>query len=128
MNMQELVSKDSPEMSKLKHELSGYIGTEQYWKGAFTLEYTDGVKGLIELANCYWLITDLSIVSKMKFKNIPFQVWTLTVKDDHTAVLKMQEDTGAPVKYRQEYGYTDFPVGVFKLWVTGGVLILPSEY
>ena len=118
---------DSPEMLALKRELAGHSGTSQYWKGALTLDYTDGVKNLHETAKCYWLIQDISIVSKMKFRNVPFQVWELRVKD-MVGELTMKGDSGKPVKYRQRYSYTDFPEGTFELWVIDGVMILPSEY
>jgi len=120
--------KDSPEMVDLKSNLAHFNGTEQYYKGSFTLNYTDGVKAFHELAKAYWLITDLSMASKMKFNRIPFQVWKLTVNKDHKAVLTMQEDSGAPILYKQYYDYTDMPVGTFELWVESGVLILPSEH
>jgi hypothetical protein len=114
-------------MGELKSQLVGFTGTSQYWKGSLTLDYTDGIKSLHEIAKCYWLIQDISIVSKMKFKNAPFQVWAIDVKNGK-GELTMKEDTGRPVLYRQKYSYTDFPEGRFEIWVIDGVMILPSEY
>ena len=123
------MTQDSPEMSKLKLELSGHIGTEAYHRLSIapTLA-TDGVKDLAETAQAYWLISDLSIVASMKFKNVPFQLWEIKVAEDHTAALTMREDTGLPAKYTQKYEYTDFPVGAFSMYLIDNVLMLPSEY
>ena len=121
--------KDSLEMLKLKSDLAGYIGTDQYHKLSIVpVNCTDGVKGFADLAQAYWLISDLTIVAHMKYKNVPFQLWEIKVAEDHTAALTMREDTGLPAKYTQKYEYTDFPVGSFKLYLIDGVLLLPSEY
>jgi len=119
---------DSIAMSELKSELSQFNGTEQYWKGDFTLNYTDGIKALWEKAGCYWLVTDISILVKSRFRDIPFQSSTLRVHQSKDAVLTMQEDTGKPYLYKKKYEWVDFPVGEFNIWVIDQVMILPSEY
>jgi hypothetical protein len=115
-------------MNELKAKLSQFYGTQEYHHNGMTLLYTDGVKALIEEAQCFWLISDISIVVKMKFKGIPFQVWNITVNPSHRGMVTMREFSGAPVLYKHNYHFTDFPVGSFDLWVIDGVIILPSEY
>jgi hypothetical protein len=61
----------------------------------------------------------------------PFQVWKLaldTDKDSDSAVLIGEDGNGKEIA-RQEIEYTDFPLpeGV-KLYLTDGILLLPSEY
>jgi len=71
---------------------------------------------------------DIAAVYQCKYRKIPFQVWELKKKEDGTAVLTMKEDSGQPVKYRQEYEWVDFPLNEIKLYVIDGVMLLPSEY
>jgi len=118
---------DSKELINILFELAQCIGTQQYHKGQLTLKYTDGIKELIDLAKCYWLIQDISIVSSMDFNDLEFQIWILQSQDGR-AVLTMKEDTNEPVKYRQEYPLTDFPEGTMKIYVVDNVMLLPSEY
>ena len=112
---------------ELKQELRGFTGTEQYYPHWLGFRFTDGVKFLAEKANCFWLLDAVGSYQH-KLKKIPFQVWTLKVNEDKTAVLEMKEDTGQPILVRQEIKYTDFPMQEVKLFYIEGVLLLPSEY
>ncbi|MFC1762933.1 DUF6876 family protein [Planctomycetota bacterium] len=86
---------------------------------------TDGVQYLAEQAGAYWLID--AIFSHRRRE--PFQIWTLKKNtDDNGAVLTMQEDSGEPIKVRQEMPFTDFPLDQIKLYLIDGVVLLPSEY
>jgi len=114
---------------ELKTYLSGFTGTERYYKSWLGLLYTDGLQAMAEGAGAYWLIDAISSYAmqsgfKEKYK---FQFWTLEVKD-RAAVLTMHEDTGRPFIVRQEIKYTDFPTGTWEMYLIGGVLLLPSEY
>jgi len=40
----------------------------------------------------------------------------------------MRTDTGNPEIVLQKIPFTDFPEGVLKLYLSDGVLMLPSEY
>jgi len=113
--------------NKLLAELGQFFGTETWWKHAFGLTYTDGIKYLAKEASAYWLI-DLVASYYNKYKAIPFQLWRITVKDDDTAVVSMQEDTGKPYLIEQEIPYTDFPLKDFSWYVCDGVMLLKSEY
>ena len=121
-------------IDELNQKLTGFTGTINWYRHwTNLLSYTDGVKTLAESAGAFWLIDAIaSWQFKPKVDQCDFQVWTLTVKDDQTAALQMQEDTGLQPVVTQQLVYTDFPVGVFKLWVEGSgqerVLLLPSEH
>ena len=121
-------------IDELNQKLTGFTGTINWYRHwTNLLSYTDGVKTLAESVGAFWLIDAIaSWQIKPKVAQCDFQVWTLTVKDDQTAALQMQEDTGLQPVVTQQLVYTDFPVGVFKLWVEGSgqerVLLLPSEH
>ena len=121
-------------IDELNQKLTGFTGTINWYRHwTNLLSYTDGVKTLAESVGAFWLIDAIaSWQFKPKVDQCDFQVWTLTVKDDQTATLQMQEDTGLQTVVTQQLVYTDFPVGTFFLWVEGAgqerVLLLPSEH
>lgn len=111
-----------------KENLSRFYGTENYHKLPFfkTL-LTDGVAYLME-NGASWLVTDiLSYQTHEKVKDMQFQVWTLKVKDQK-GELTLREDTDEPIIIKQNYTYTDFPMGEIKLFVIDNVMLLTSEY
>lgn len=98
----------------------------EHWLGR--LVYTEGVKFLAENAGAYWLLDAIaSYQPQPEVASEPFQIWTLVVKD-RSGTLSMRADSNRPVLVSQEIEFTDFPLPEFKLWLTDGVLILPSEY
>ena len=121
-------------ITELNQKLAGFVGTINWYRHwTNLLAYTDGVKTLAESVGAFWLIDAIaSWQIKPKVAKSDFQVWSLTAKQDQTATLQMQEDTGLTPVVTQQIAYTDFPVGVFRLWVEGSgrerVLLLPSEH
>ena len=107
----------------IQAELRQFTGTENYYKHWLGNVYTDGVKYLAEKCQAYWLLDAIFSYHRKE----QFQVWTLKVKDNK-AVLEMREDTGEPIKVRQEIKYTDFPLEEIKLFLIDGVLLLTNEY
>ena len=107
-----------------ENELRQFTGTEQYYRHYLGGLYTDGVQYMAGKAGAFWL---LDVIFSYRRKE-PFQIWTLKVKADKSALVTMREDTGQPVKVRQEIPYTDFPLAEIKLYLIDGVLLLPSEY
>ncbi len=121
-------------MNELNQKLASFTGTINWYRHwTNLLAYTDGVKTLAETAQAYWLIDAIAshqINPKVAWHD--FQVWTLTVSEDKTAVLQMKEDSDKQPVVTQKIDYTDFPIGTFKLWIEGTgrerVLLLPSEH
>ncbi len=111
----------------LEAELSQFHGTLHYYKNFTGLLYTDGIKYLAERGECYWLI-DLVGSYQPQLGNMPFQVWRLQVRDDKSALATMVEDTGEPVKVRQEIPFTDFPLKTFSFYCIDNIMLLKSEY
>lgn len=116
--------------AEIETALRQFTGTEHWYRHALyrAFCYTDGVKYLAEAAGAYWLIDDiLACQIEARIKKESFQFWTLTVSENHAAVLTCTDGNNALV-YRQEYGFTDFPLTEQKLYLTNNVLLLPSEY
>ncbi len=111
----------------LEAELAHFHGTTGYYKNFTGLLYTDGVKYLADHAECYWLI-DLVGSYQPQLRDVPFQVWRIKVKDDDSALVTMVEDTGKPVKIKQEIPFTDFPLSEFEFFCIDKVMLLKSEY
>lgn len=120
--------KDSLELQMIKETLRSCYGSEHLYKIQFSkVNHTDGILQAADLLKCWWLISDMAIVSSRKFSKVPFQVWNLRVKD-MIGLLTMREDSNTPILYEQKYEYTDFPEGDFKIYIIDNVMLLPSEY
>ncbi|NJM67494.1 MAG: hypothetical protein HC851_18380 [Acaryochloris sp. RU_4_1] len=121
--------------SDLKQELAHCKGSESHYQHCLGIRYTEGVKTLAEKGKCFWLLDAVASYQSGKLiKTNPnlqeFQVWMLTVNEDHTAVLACYEDSPSvcdPV-ITQAIPLTDFPLPEIKLYVEYGVLLLPSEH
>lgn len=121
---------DSPEMSKLKSELAGYTGTDQYHKLPLTsVVATDGIVDFAEIAHAHWLISIFtSYQCEKNVRQVPFQLWEIEVNPDKTGFVTMREDTGMKPLVKQKLDYIDLPTGKMKFYLIGGVLLLPGEY
>lgn len=130
-------------MEAKNHEanLAHFTGTDGYHRIqplARGVIGTDGVNYVAEEMGAHWLISDIMIVVSMKFKHLPFQVWTFKKDADGIGRLTMREDTGEKVRYRQKYEWTDFPLDEIKFYVVHGslspegplmnIMMLPGEY
>lgn len=104
----------------------------QHWLG---IRYTEGVKTLAEKGECFWLLDAIASYQRVRLikcnPNLQeFQLWLLTVNDDHSGVLACYEDspsTCSPV-ITQDIPFTDFVLPEIKLYVEYGVVLLPSEH
>lgn len=114
--------------TQLETELRQFSGTENYykqWTGEFV--YTDGVKYVADKYGAYWLLDVIaSWQVEEKVKKELFQVWQLTVQGNRGIVEMFDGDTKTAIA-KQIIPYTDFPC-LIKLYLTDGVLLLPSEY
>lgn len=115
-------------------DLSHCTGSDDLFQHFTGMLYTEGVQAMAEQASAYWLID--AIASYQRDKRIvrnqmllEFQLWELKLQPEAGAFLTCKRDSGdrEPVIIRQEIEYTDFPQDI-KLYVEGGVLLLPSEH
>ncbi|WP_026809938.1 DUF6876 family protein [Arenibacter latericius] len=96
--------------------------------------YTEGIKYLANVAECYWLITDASIMAISLMKQSSF----ITI--DYKRLSKEKQDYigyEAEVIYgdgndnifqSHRYRVTDFPLNELRLFYVNNTLMLPSEY
>jgi hypothetical protein len=111
--------------------LQQFMGGGDQFRHITGLLYTEGVQHLAEEAGAYWLIDAIASYQGERVLRAPrlreFQLWELEVKDQK-GVLTCREDSDLEPVIRQEIEYTDFPLPEIKLYVEGGVLLLPSEH
>ena len=117
------------QINEIKANLSQFTGTEYYYHHFLgNLMYTDGVKYLAEACGAYWLIDIVaSFAFDKRVKNEDFQVYKLTVQKDHTALVEVS-DGNDKILAKQAIEFTDFPLDSITLWLTNGIILLPSEY
>ena len=121
-----MVKTDEPE--KIHSELEQFTGTTQYYKSAFgRLLLTDGAHYLRERLECYWLI-DIVESYQPKFRDKPFQLWSIQVNPDRSAIVEMREDSGLEPLVRQAIPYTDFKLKKYEFFCIDSVVLLKSEY
>ena len=109
--------------------------TDHHWlifPGHDDFKITDGVKAMTQICEAHWLVTAIfSWQGNSKLNKEPFQVWILRFinKEKGDNALLICEDGNRKELAHQEIEYTDFPLheGI-KLFLDGGVLLLPSEY
>ena len=113
---------------ELKNEMAQCTGTMQYHKLTLgPLKATDGVAMVAQKCGAFWLVDAIaSYQREPKIAELEIQFWTLEVKDK-SAELFCRYDSGTPKLVSQKIGYTDFPEGTWKFYVTGGVIMLPQE-
>jgi len=115
-------------------DLAQFCGSAEFFQHCTgRLIYTEGVQYMAEHGGAYWLIDavasyqpDKRITSRQDL--VDFQLWELAVAEDKSAVLTMRGDSDQPAVITQEIPFTDFPLEHIKLYVSGGTLMLPSEY
>lgn len=113
---------------QIKDGLLQFTGTFYYYKHAFGIVYTDGIKYLVEECQCYWLIDVVaSYQFEQKVKKMDFQVFKLLVNDDKSAVINI-EDGNYNIIATQEIEFTDFPLDSIEIWFSNSVVYLPSEH
>jgi hypothetical protein len=114
-------------------DLAGFIGGGVLYRHPLlNIQYTEGVQYMAQKAGAYWLIEAIAFWQKSPaVKDDPMlqeiQFWKLIVREDHSATLICERDSGN-VAVTQEIPFTDFPLANFQLYCQGGILLLPSEY
>lgn len=121
---------ESPEAQEIRRTLEGFTGTEQWHSLApiSKLTFTDGVKYLADAGKASWLVTDVAAVVgyEPKVAKEEFVVAEIKVFSDNSATVTYTDGNNHKL-YEQKYGYTDFPLNNAKIWITNGVMELPSE-
>ncbi len=104
-------------------------GGDQYrhWLGGC---YTEGVRHVADRGGAHWLIDAVfSHQGNPLARQEPFQVWVLTRTTGTEFVLEMNDGHNEKnVLIRQAIPFSDFSLDRIELYLTDGVLLLPSEY
>lgn len=117
--------------AKLQQALDQFYGSESFYRHALfrKYRYTEGVQYLAQEGQAYWLLDYIfgKQFDEKKLKQQPFQVWTITVEEDKSAIIEVSDGNKNRLA-RFELDFTTFPISPFSLWLIEGTLLLPSEY
>ncbi|SDR99817.1 hypothetical protein SAMN04487764_1205 [Gillisia sp. Hel1_33_143] len=123
------------QVNEIKEGLQHFHGSETIFQiPLLRTRYTNGLKYLAEAAECFWLITDTSVIAKSLMNRSEF----ITI-DFKRLSEERQDFTGyeAEIIYTdgndnvlEKHGYraTDFPLDELRLFFVNDTLMLPSEY
>lgn len=112
---------------QIESRLAQFRGSDMWYRTHPNVLITDGVKFLADECKAYWLIDNIaSYQIDPKVKNEGFQVIDLTV-DEIRKGLIVVTDGNENELFRQTF-FTTFPLKKMRLYYTGGVCLLPSEY
>jgi hypothetical protein len=91
--------------------------------------YTEGVQYLAEAGSAYWLLDAILCPQPhlAELRSAEFQVWTLTVAKDRSAILTCTDGNDVGL-YSHPIPWTDFPLDTVTLWFSSRTLYLPSEH
>lgn len=123
------------ELRQLKENLAAFNGTESFHKiPLLNTVITDGIKFLADNANCFWLVTDTSVIAKslmnrstlitIDFKKLSDE---MQVASGYDAIIEYS-DGNDHILESHKYHSTDFPLETIRLFSTNNTLMLPSEY
>ncbi|HOY80435.1 MAG TPA: hypothetical protein PLH23_18765 [Hyphomonadaceae bacterium] len=112
-------------------DLAQFTGSETFYRHPLSggCVYTEGVQYLAEAGSAYWLIDAILCPQPHvgKLQAAEFQVWTLTVRADHSATLICTDGDDGEL-YSHPIPWTDFPLASVSLWFSNRTLYLPSEH
>ena len=123
------------QVNEIKEGLQHFHGTEMFYQiPLLRTRFTDGLKYLANVANCFWLITDTSVIAKSlmnrsEFITIDFKRFPEEKQDylGYEAEI-IYSDGNDNILEKQGYKATDFPLDELRLFFVNDTLMLPSEY
>ncbi len=122
-------------VNKIKEELQYFSGTETFFKiPLIGTRFTDGIKYLANVAECFWLITDASVIAKSlanknHFITIDFKRLSKKEREEEQceAIINYSDGNGN-IYETHRYNITDFPLDELRLFFVDNTLMLPGEY
>jgi len=123
------------QVNEIIEGLQHFHGTEMFYQiPLLRTRFTDGLKYLSEVAECFWLITDTSVIAKSlinksEFVTIDFRRLSKE-KQDYSGYEAEIIYTDGNDNILEKHGYrvTDFPLDELRLFFVNNTLMLPSEY
>ena len=123
------------QVNEIKEGLQHFHGTEMFYQiPLLRTRFTDGLKYLANIADCFWLITDTSVIAKslmsrsefitIDFKRLPEE------KQDYSGYEAeiIYGDGNGNIFETHRYNFTDFPLDELRLYFVDNTLMLTSEY
>lgn len=119
----------------IKERLQYFNGSEVFYQiPLLRTRFTDGIKYLADAAECFWLVTDSSVVAKslrersswvtIDFKRLPEDKREASGYEAEI----IYSDGNDNILERHGYNVTDFPLDELRLFFVNDTLMLPSEY
>lgn len=122
-------------VNEIKEGLQHFNGTEMFYQIPLTrTRFTDGLKYLANEAQCFWLITDASVIAKSLMNKSYFITIDFKRLSEKEQIEKECEaiitysDGNDNILETQKYNVTDFPLDQLRLFFVDNTLMLPSEY
>src|ERR1700733_9255914 len=92
--------------------LRNFTGSEHWYRHGLVRDvlFTDGAKHVADAGGAYWLLDEIALAQRYEKRvaGEEFQLWKLTVKEDHTATLTCN-DGNDNIVFTKEIEFTDFP-------------------
>ena len=112
-------------------ELGQFTGSEHWYRHGIVRRvlFTDGAKYVADNGGAYWLLDEIALAQagQPAVRAEEFQVWTLKVNADHSAILTCDDGNGSAV-FQKVIPFTDFPLPEISLWFENNTIYLPSEH
>ena len=121
--------------NEIKEGLTHFHGSELFYQiPLLQTRFTNGVKYLANVAECFWLITDASVIAKslmdksyfitIDFKRLDKE----EQKNVGCEAIIYYGDGNDNILQTHKYNCTDFPLNELRLFFVNNTLMLPSEY
>jgi hypothetical protein len=110
-------------------ELAQFTGSQEWFRHGLNrnILFTEGAKYVADECGAYWLLDEIALnQAQAAVRAEEFQSWVLKAKNNRA--LLTCDDGNGNVVWKKRIGYTDFPLDEFKLYCTGGTIMVPSEY
>ncbi|RDY57936.1 DUF6876 family protein [Flagellimonas nanhaiensis] len=122
-------------IGNITENLQHFHGSEVLYRiPLIRTQYTEGIQYLAEAADCFWLVTDTSVIArslmgKSRFITVDFKKHDEKEKEKmgYAASITYTDGNGQ-IFETQGYHLTDFPLEKLRLFFVNGTLMLPSEY
>ena len=123
------------QVNEILEGLQHFHGSEMYYQiPLIRTRFTNGLQYLAQVAECFWLITDTSVIAKSLldrsyFITIDFKRLSKEeqVSTGYEAEIIYSDGNGTILETHR-YHVTDFPLDELRLYFVDDTLMLPSEY
>ncbi len=123
------------QVNEIKEGLQHFHGSEMFYQiPLIRTRFTNGLKYLANVAECFWLITDVSVIAKSllnrsHFITIDFKRLSEEEQDykGYEAEIIYSDGNGNIFEIHR-YNFTDFPLDELRLYFVDNTLMLTSEY